>query len=65
MALLSKAIEDKTFDVRMIQRGLNKGLMTRDEVEKNTKKIADDSSNADYIDVTTLFESVGKEAGLR
>jgi hypothetical protein len=65
MALLEDGIKDKEFDVRMIQRGLNKGLLLQDEVDKNQKKIADDSDNADYINTETLMESIGGKSGLR
>ena len=65
MALLSKATKAKEFDVRMIQRGLNKGLVTFDDVEKNQKKLADDTGEADSIDLEVLLEGLRGKSGLR
>lgn len=66
MALLSGGLKDKEFDIRMVQRGLNKGLILLDEVEKNLKKLPDDSENAEYVNVETFFEGLStNKAGLR
>lgn len=65
MALLSDGIKEKEFDVRMVQRALNKGLLQQDEVEKHEKKLADDGENAEYINLETFFEGVGGKSGLR
>lgn len=65
MALLQNALQDKEFDVRMIARGLSKGLIQQDEVEKHQKKLADDEANADYINLDSLLEGIGGKSGLR
>lgn len=65
MALLSNAVKEKEFDIRMVQRGLSKGLILKDDVDKHHKKLADDSENADYLNLSTLFESIGGKSGLR
>ena len=65
MALLSEASKEKEFDVRMINRGLSKGLITQDEVEKHKKSLSDDAETADYIDLEVLLESVKGKSGLR
>lgn len=49
----------------MVQRGLNKGLILQDEVEKHQKKLPDDSSNADYLNLEVILEGVGGKSGLR
>ncbi len=65
MALLSNGIKDKEFDIRVIQRGLNKGLLQQDDVDKHHKKLPDDAANADYIDLEVFMEGVGGKSGLR
>ena len=65
MALLSNGLKEKEYDVRMVQRGLNKGLVQQDEIDKHLKKLSDDAENADYIDLEVFFEGVGGKSGLR
>lgn len=65
MALLSEAIKEKEFDVRMVQRGLNKGLLLQDDVQKHLKKLSDENANADYVNVDELRQSVDGQSGLR
>lgn len=65
MALLSDGMRDKEFDVRMVARKLSKGLILQDEVEKNEKKLVDDTENATSINLEEAFESVRGKSGLR
>lgn len=65
MSLLSRCTEEKEFDVRIVPRKLNKGLMLHEEVEKHSKKLVDDGENADYTNIETLLESVKGHSGLR
>ncbi|HRK02319.1 MAG TPA: hypothetical protein PLH57_06595 [Oligoflexia bacterium] len=61
MNLLSQYIKDKEYDVRMTERGLSKGTVLREDVEKNQKKLADDSENLATIDVSVLYDQVRQE----
>ena len=66
MALLSDGIKGKEFDVRMVQRGLNKGLVLLDDIEKHQKKLPDDSENAEFVSLDSFFEGLNtNKAGLR
>jgi hypothetical protein len=65
MALLSEALKDKEFDVRMVSRGIARGTLQRDDVEKQVKKLTDDTSNADSINLEVLLESVSGKSPLR
>lgn len=65
MALLSDGIKQKEFDVRMIQRKLSKGLILQEEVEKNQRKLPDDTENADYVALDSFFEGLAGKSGLR
>ncbi len=58
MALLSEAVKEKKFDIRMIKRSTSSGLVTQDEMNKNSLTLKDDSENADYTNIDTLFESI-------
>ena len=66
MALLSEAVKEKEFDTRMLQRGLAKGLVTHEEIEKNQKKLSDDSANVATTNLDEIFSSVtSRKSGLR
>ena len=65
MALLSNALTDKDFDIRMVARGLSKGYIQQVEVDKHLKKLPDDAANAEYINLEVLLEGVGGKSGLR
>lgn len=54
MTLLHEAVEAKKMDVRLVERNVNRNVLNQDDVEKNLKKLADDSANAEYISVETL-----------
>lgn len=56
MALLHEASEEKKLDIRMIERNLSRGLLSQDEVEKQAKKLPDDSDNAQWSNPETLSE---------
>jgi len=49
----------------MVSRGLSKGYVQQDDIEKHQKKLPDDSANADYINLEVLLEGVGGKSGLR
>jgi hypothetical protein len=65
MALLSEGMRDKEFDVRIVARKLNKGQILADEVEKYEKKLADDTDNAEYVNLDATLEGVRGKSGLR
>ena len=66
MALLSEAVREKEFDTRMLQRGMAKGLVTQEEIDKNQKKLADDAANVATTNLDEIFASVtSRKSGLR
>lgn len=65
MALLSQGLKDKELDIRMVQRGLTKGLLRTDDIEKHNKKLPDDAENAEYTNLETMMEVLGGKSGLR
>ena len=65
MALLSEAYKEKKFDTRIKERGLSKGQVTKEEINKHHQQLTDDAENADFTNLETLLESVTKKSGLR
>jgi hypothetical protein len=55
MTLLHEAVDAKKMDVRLVERNINRGVMSAEEVEKNLKKLPDDSENAEYIAIESLM----------
>jgi len=55
VTLLHEAVEAKKMDVRMVERNINRGSLSADEVEKNLKKLPDDSDNATIISTEALM----------
>ena len=60
MALLNDAVEAKKFDVRIIERNVERGVITADDVDKAIKKIPDDAENAEWVNVELLSQQEEK-----
>lgn len=56
MSLLSDAVEFKKFDVRVVERNVQRGVMRAEDVQKNTKDLPDDLSNAEWISIEKIAE---------
>ncbi len=54
MTLLHEAVDAKKMDVRLVERNVNRGVMTAEDVEKNLKKLPDDGDNAQYVSIDSL-----------
>lgn len=54
MTLLSKAIEEKKTDRRMVERFLSKGQISHDEVRSLEKALPDDAESADWTNIEEL-----------
>ena len=63
MALLSEALKEKIYDVRMIKRGISNGKVSREELNKSVQSLKDDSENADITKIDVLLESLSKKPG--
>lgn len=49
----------------MVSRGLSKGYVQQDDIDKHHKKLPDDAANAEYVNLDVLLEGVGGKSGLR
>lgn len=56
MALLHDSVERKRLDVRMVERNISRGVLSRDEFEKSMKKLPDDQENALWISIQSLAD---------
>jgi hypothetical protein len=54
MVLLHDSVEAKKFDVRMIERNINRGVVTQQDVQTKVNDLPDDSENADFISLDAL-----------
>lgn len=60
MTLLNTATESKKFDTRVVERNLQRGRITPEEIAKSIAALPDDAENADYIEIESLVdEDVG------
>ncbi len=60
MALLSKASEEKQYDVRLLERNLTRGVMTHKDREKFLKGLSDDGVNALWVNTEHLASGEGR-----
>jgi hypothetical protein len=48
---MSGKAEERIYDVRVLERNIRKGLLTRKDLEKHLKSLPDRETNADYVRV--------------
>jgi len=46
MPLLHESVNEKKFDIRMVERNVQRGQVSNDEIEKHMKSLPDDAANA-------------------
>jgi hypothetical protein len=56
MSLLYKAVSEKSFDTRVLDRNLERNLVAAKDFEKMIKDLPDDSINAEYQSIESLIE---------
>ena len=57
MSLLHESIQNKKFDVRMVDKNLVRNVVTDKEVKTFLEQLPDDSENAAYTNLADLDES--------
>ena len=60
MSLLHEAVEQKKFDVRMVERNVNRGIVQDSEVQQHTSSLPDDAELAEYISLDSLVDDAPK-----
>jgi hypothetical protein len=57
MSLLHESIQNKKFDVRMVDKNLVRNVVSDKEVKTLLEQLPDDSENAAYTSIADLDES--------
>ena len=65
MSLLSNYLDEKEFDIRMIQRNLAHGLVLQADLDKHVKKLSDDAELGDWVNVVEIFQELENKSKLR
>jgi hypothetical protein len=60
MTLLHEAVDAKKLDVRLVERNINRGVISAEDVDKLVKKLPDDADNADSISIESLINNGDK-----
>ena len=56
MSLLHKAVSEKSFDTRVLDRNLERNLVAAKDFDKMLKELPDDAVNAEYQSIESLIE---------
>jgi hypothetical protein len=56
MSLLHEAIQDKKFDVRMVDKNLVRNVVSDKEVKASIEALPDDADNAEFISLDEVAE---------
>ena len=61
MALLNEASDAKKLDTRLIERNINRGLLTQAELAQSISSLPDDGENAEWVDLASLSSDPSQE----
>ncbi|MBI3179663.1 MAG: hypothetical protein HYZ27_08365 [Deltaproteobacteria bacterium] len=59
---MAEVPEETLYDVRLIERHLRKGLLTRKDVDKRAKEAADMEGQGEYFSLESLLPGAGAAA---
>ena len=62
MPLLSESVEDKKFDVRMVEKNLARARVQMSEVDAVVRALPDDAENAEWITLEAIEAQSREEA---
>ena len=54
-------MDDQVVDKRIVERNIQKGLLTRDALEKHLAKLPDVADNAEYVSVESEEDAATSE----
>lgn len=60
MKLLREALEEKAFDLRLLDRNLTRGTIQSDDAKKAKDQLPDESEFAEYVSLDELAQSSGQ-----
>ena len=58
MSLLHDSIQEKKFDVRMLDKNLVRNVVSDKDVKSHLEQLPDDSENASYTNIEELEDSI-------
>ncbi|OFZ69764.1 MAG: hypothetical protein A3K03_13515 [Bdellovibrionales bacterium RIFOXYD1_FULL_44_7] len=62
MTLLQKAVEEKKFDSRIVERNVERGVLRAEDVNQFTNDLPDETENADWVTLESLInDDSGKD----
>ena len=56
MTLLHEAVEQKKFDIRMVDRNVSRGLVSDEDAKKNVASLPDDADSAEYVAIESFWD---------
>ena len=62
MALLHDSVDSKKLDTRMIERNINRGVISRQDYDVSITQLADDGENAEWVSIETLDQEGDKDS---
>ena len=54
---LKKAIEEKKFDVRVVEKNVSRQVVRSADVDRNAQQLPDDSASAEWVDIDQLKDT--------
>jgi hypothetical protein len=54
MALLNESVDLKRMDVRVVERNLDRGILSHEEFDKTIRQLPDDADNANWVSLEVL-----------
>jgi len=54
MTLLHEAVDFKKLDVRVVERNVERGVLSSQSVDKSVSDLPDDLDNAQWVNIETL-----------
>lgn len=58
---MDRGLKVPVYDIRLVRRSIEKGLIDGKEYESHLKKLADDEQNAEYIEIVDETTADDKE----
>jgi hypothetical protein len=63
MALLNEAVKNKKFDIRVIERNVQRGVVSQEEANRAQRDLPDDAENAQWITIDELRCDESEDTG--
>lgn len=58
MSLLHESIQEKKFDVRVVEKNLTRNVTTEKDLKAHLDALKDDSENANYISLEEIDDTI-------